>query len=102
MLKRKIFLNAYHAKCDVCKRLGRIKDKLELEKNGALVGEITICPTCLSVILPHLNFETENEAKILEEAEGQEVIEDPDEFDDITEDEYYLLKSNSKSVQKLF
>lgn len=35
-------------KCDCCKRVRKIKTKLEvMDESGGLVGEVTLCPTCL-------------------------------------------------------
>lgn len=35
-------------KCDCCKRVRKVKTKLEImDESGGLVGEVTLCPTCL-------------------------------------------------------
>ena len=35
-------------KCDCCKRVRKIKSKLEvMDEEGGLLGEVALCPTCL-------------------------------------------------------
>lgn len=101
MLIRKTFLKAYHAKCDGCKTLTRIKDKLELKSaEGLLVGEFQLCPTCLEAILQEKEIKQEKEKDILAEADGAEYIEDF--APSLSEDDYETLKKSALSVQKLF
>lgn len=53
MIAQRNFAYFYTAKCDCCKRVRKLKTKVEvIDENGALLGEMSICPKCLK----NLNF----------------------------------------------
>lgn len=53
MIAQRNFAYFFTAKCDCCKRVRKLKTKIEvIEENGALLGEMSICPKCLK----NLNF----------------------------------------------
>lgn len=53
MIAQRNFAYFYTAKCDCCKRVRKLKTKVEvIDDNGALLGEMSICPKCLK----NLNF----------------------------------------------
>ncbi|MCD1147767.1 hypothetical protein LQU94_06530 [Peptoniphilus sp. KCTC 25270] len=45
-MKFKKFLRPYRGKCDVCKRTTAVASVAEIEKDGLLIGQISLCPTC--------------------------------------------------------
>ena len=48
MIAQRNFAYFFTAKCDCCKRVRKIKTKVEvIDENGALLGEMSICPKCL-------------------------------------------------------
>lgn len=53
MIAQRNFAYFFTAKCDCCKRVRKIKTKVEvIDENNALLGEMSICPKCLR----NLNF----------------------------------------------
>lgn len=53
MIAQRNFAYFFTAKCDCCKRVRKIKTKIEvIDENNALLGEMSICPKCLK----NLNF----------------------------------------------
>lgn len=53
MIAQRNFAYFFTAKCDCCKRVRKVKNKVEvIDENGALLGEMSICPKCLK----NLNF----------------------------------------------
>lgn len=53
MIAQRNFAYFFTAKCDCCKRVRKIKTKVEvIDENNALLGEMSICPMCLK----NLNF----------------------------------------------
>lgn len=93
------FLRPYHGKCDCCKRLTRIQDKAAFYDNNNVVGEITLCPVCLSHFkkLVHTKQNIDPLA-----AEGvEEEIHEEENFDEITDSVYNELISNASSVERL-
>lgn len=58
MIAQRNFAYFYTAKCDCCKRVRKLKTKVEvIDENGALLGEMSICPKCLK----NLNFGGSNQ-----------------------------------------
>ena len=81
MIAQRNFAYFYTAKCDCCKRVRKLKTKIEvIDENGALLGEMSICPKCLS----NLNFNSNAKAKEAEEIATD--VED-DDFTIFDEDE---------------
>lgn len=70
MIVQRNYANFYSGKCDCCKRVRKVRTKLEIvDENGALYGEMTICPNCLK----QFNLQEKNNIAGLEEIE---VLED--------------------------
>lgn len=77
MIAQRNFAHFYTAKCDCCKRVRKIKTKIEvIDENNALLGEMSICPTCLK----NLNFGSSNNAA--EENTVNNVAEDFEIYDE--------------------
>lgn len=48
MIAQRNYANFFTSKCDCCKRVRKVKTKLEVvDEDGTLYGELTICPKCL-------------------------------------------------------
>lgn len=93
------FLRPYHGKCDCCKRLTRIQDKAAFYDNDNVVGEITLCPVCLS----HFK-KLEHTKKTVDPLAGEGIEEEipaEETFEEISESVYNELISNASSVQRL-
>lgn len=90
MIAQRNFAYFFTAKCDCCKRVRKLKTKIEvIDENGALLGEMSICPKCLS----NLNFGGEKEKNA---AEGINNDIEEDDFaiydeDDMNADDYKKL-----------
>lgn len=79
MIAQRNFAYFFTAKCDCCKRVRKIKTKVEvIDENGALLGEMSICPKCLK----NLNFGGNNKAAadntVSSEADEFEVYDEED------------------------
>ena len=73
MIAQRNFAYFYTAKCDCCKRVRKLKTKIEvIDENGALLGEMSICPKCLK----NLNFDGNSQAQAAEEIISKEAEED--------------------------
>ena len=90
MIAQRNFAYFFTAKCDCCKRVRKLKTKIEvIDENGALLGEMSLCPKCLS----NLNFGGEKEKNA---AEGINNDIEEDDFaiydeDDMNADDYKKL-----------
>lgn len=85
-------------KCDCCKRVRKIKTKIEvMDESGGLIGEITLCPTCLKAF----KGEVAGEQQKLSDHQVSDVIpqtiEEYDE-DDMTMEDYSKLGYNVQSL----
>lgn len=48
MIAQRNYNYFYTAKCDCCKRVRKVKSKIEIiDDEQGLCGELTLCPTCL-------------------------------------------------------
>lgn len=48
MIAQRNYNYFYTAKCDCCKRVRKVKSKIEIiDEEQGLCGELTLCPTCL-------------------------------------------------------
>lgn len=92
-------------KCDCCKRVRKIKTKLEvMDEDGGLVGEVTLCPTCLKAFKSQKKEEREINAKQVNIAD-QEITNGLELSIDEYEDEDLGIEDYSKlgyQVEKLF
>ena len=78
MIAQRNYANFFSAKCDCCKRVRKVRTKIEvLEDNGALLGELTICPKCLK----SLNFDKKQDSESQAMSEDNFEIFDEDEMD---------------------
>lgn len=90
MIAQRNFAYFYTAKCDCCKRVRKLKTKIEvIDENGALLGEMSICPKCLS----NLNFGGNKDKKAAGEIETEIVEDDFSIFDEdeMNADDYKKL-----------
>lgn len=81
MIAQRNFAYFYTAKCDCCKRVRKLKTKIEvIDENGALLGEMSICPKCLK----SLNFDKkqDNESQAISEDNFEIFDEDEMDIDD--------------------
>lgn len=88
MIAQRNFAYFYTAKCDCCKRVRKLKTKIEvIDENNALLGEMSICPKCLK----NLNFGSKKEAA--EELASSSVEDDYQIYDeeDMEIDDYKKL-----------
>lgn len=73
MIAQRNFAYFYTAKCDCCKRVRKLKTKIEvIDENGALLGEMSICPKCLK----NLNFGGKGQPQAAEDIATEEVTDD--------------------------
>ena len=61
MIKKKSFLKFFMGRCDCCKRVTQLKNKLEVQDEDLIVGELQLCPVCFS----HLTEAENNSEKKL-------------------------------------
>lgn len=90
MIAQRNFAYFYTAKCDCCKRVRKLKTKVEvIDENGALLGEMSICPKCLK----NLNFGSGQKSPTAEEIATSSVEEDYQIYDeeDMDVDDYKKL-----------
>lgn len=90
MIAQRNFAYFYTAKCDCCKRVRKLKTKIEvIDENGALLGEMSICPKCLS----NLNLGGKEKVKAAEEITDEIVEDDFTIYDeeDMNADDYKKL-----------
>lgn len=79
MIAQRNFAYFYTAKCDCCKRVRKLKTKIEvIDENGALLGEMSICPKCLK----NLNFGGKGQPQAAEVVATEEVTDDFVVYDD--------------------
>lgn len=77
MIAQRNYNYFYTAKCDCCKRVRKVKSKIEIidEENG-LCGELTLCPTCLKAFNAQQK-ETNNADTVVQEYDEENMdIED--------------------------
>lgn len=88
MIAQRNFAYFFTAKCDCCKRVRKVKTKVEvIDDNGALLGEMSICPKCLK----NLNFGSKQQAA--EEIAANEAVDEFEIYDeeDMDVDDYKKL-----------
>lgn len=79
MIAQRNFAYFFTAKCDCCKRVRKIKTKIEvIDENNALLGEMSICPKCLK----NLNFGDSSQAQAAEELAASSVEDDYQIYDE--------------------
>lgn len=107
MLTVKHFARMYPAKCDCCKRVTGVQDKIEITMGELLLGELSICMQCLPAVIeerPHAIVpaqtpEEQAEAEILAEVNQKA---DDESVREISEAEYDDLLANANEVVDLF
>ena len=90
MIAQRNFAYFFTAKCDCCKRVRKIKTKIEvIDENNALLGEMSICPKCLK----NLNFGSGQKSPAAEEIATSSVEDDFQIYDeeDMDVDDYRKL-----------
>lgn len=85
-------------KCDCCKRVRKIKTKIEvMDESGGLVGEITLCPTCLKAFKGEANVnQIPGPARQISDVIPQSMNEYDDE--DLEIEDYQKLGYNVQSI----
>lgn len=85
-------------KCDCCKRVRKIKTKIEvMDESGGLIGEITLCPTCLKAFKGEVASEQQKISGHQISDVIPQNIEEYDE-DDMTMEDYSKLGYNVQSL----
>lgn len=85
-------------KCDCCKRVRKIKTKIEvMDESGGLIGEITLCPTCLKAFKSEVASEQQKISGHQISDVIPQNIEEYDE-DDMTMEDYSKLGYNVQSL----
>lgn len=90
MIAQRNFAYFFTAKCDCCKRVRKIKTKIEvIDETNALLGEMSICPKCLK----NLNFGGSSLKPAAEELASSSVDDDYQIYDeeDMDVDDYKKL-----------
>lgn len=107
MLTVKHFARMYPAKCDCCKRVTGVQDKIEITMGELLLGELSVCMQCLPAVVeerPHTIVPAQSPE---EQAEAELIAEVNQKADDehikvISEAEYADLIANADEVVDLF
>lgn len=77
MIAQRNYNYFYTAKCDCCKRVRKVKSKIEIiDEEQGLCGELTLCPTCLKA------FNVQKQADNSETADLQEYDEENMDIED--------------------
>lgn len=67
MLATRNYAYYYSAKCDCCKRVRKVKTKIDvIDVEKGLLGELTLCPTCLNA-LNNMEQEIKNDDAVYDE-----------------------------------
>lgn len=85
-------------KCDCCKRVRKIKTKIEvMDESGGLVGEVTLCPTCLKAFKGESSIEPQPSAgHQISDVIQTNIVEYDD--DDMSIEDYSKLGYNVQSL----
>ena len=107
MLTVKHFARMYPAKCDCCKRVTGVQDKIEITKGELLLGELSVCMQCLPAVIEERPHEVVPAQTPEEQAEAAIIADISQQADDervkeITEEEYDDLIANATEVVDLF
>lgn len=107
MLTIKHFARPYHAKCDCCKRVTGVQDKIEITQGDLLLGELSVCMQCLPAVVeerPHAIVPVQSVSEQAEAAILAEVNQKADDeaVREISDEEYDDLIANASEVVDLF
>lgn len=97
----------YPAKCDCCKRVTGVQDKIEITMGELLLGELSVCMQCLPAVVEERPHEVVPAQTPEEQAEAAIIAEVNQKADDeqikvISEAEYADLLANADEVVDLF